>query len=269
VHHLLLGHGLAVEAFRAAPPKDQRGRKAAIGLALNPATPRPATARPEDLLAASRASDERTALFMDPLFGRGYPKRHLAAYPEVAMPVESGDYDKIAQRIDFLAVNYYNEDVVEAAPVSTEHPEGFKYSGSWQERTDMGWSIVPGGLARLLRALQRGWNPPALVVTENGAAFRDEPDAAGRVADLERIDYLRGHIGACEQVVAEGVPLRGYFVWSLMDNFEWSFGYSKRFGIVHVDFATQVRRPKDSYWWYRDLVAGFGDGRCPGPGGRA
>ena len=120
----------------------------------------------------------------------------------------------------------------------------------------MGWSIVPAGLERILHFIHETWRPKALVVSENGAAFDDEPDASGRVADPGRIAYLRGHIDACERAIAAGIPLKGYFAWSLLDNFEWSWGYSKRFGLVHVDFKTMERRPKDSYYWYRDRVAG-------------
>jgi beta-glucosidase len=110
----------------------------------------------------------------------------------------------------------------------------------------------------LLSFLDEVWSPKSMYVTENGAAFPEEPDASGRVADGSRIEYLRGHIAACGDAVAAGIPLRGYFVWSLLDNFEWAWGYSKRFGIVHVDYRTLERRPKDSYWWYRDVVAGHG-----------
>ncbi|HUX38503.1 MAG TPA: GH1 family beta-glucosidase [Rectinemataceae bacterium] len=264
VHHLLLGHGLATEAFRASPPRGTAaaGRKdagaAQIGITLNPSLPRPATRREEDILAASRAGDQRTALFMDPLFGKGYPEGHLAAYPGIVMPIVQGDLEKIAMPIDFLGVNYYNEDVVEAVAISPEHPEGFRRVPSWEDESDMGWAVSPGGMKRLLSGLHERWKPKALVVTENGYASRDEPDASGRVADRGRIDYLRGHIGSCEEALVAGIPLKGYFEWSLMDNFEWAWGYSKRFGIVHVDFRSQERRPKDSYYWYRDVVAGHG-----------
>ena len=297
VHHLLLGHGLAVEAFRAIGPKGtaaagglavagrpvaaaarpdaMAGRLAAggglaasgenlrasrpmIGIVLNLDLPRPATGREEDILAASRAGDQRTALWMDPLFGRGYPERHIAAYPGVEMPVRPGDFEKIALPVDFIGVNYYNENVVEAAPVSPENPEGFRPVPMWERRSDMEWPVVPRGLGRLLAGLNARWKPPAMYVTENGYAGRDEVDASGRVADSDRIDYLRGHLESCEEAIAKGIPLKGYFEWSLMDNFEWAWGYAKRFGIVHVDFRTMERRPKDSYYWYRDMVAGRG-----------
>jgi len=264
VHHLLLGHGLAVEAFRASPPRgaSARGRKDAgkpmVGIVINPSLPRPATRREEDVLAASRAGDQRTALWMDPLFGKGYPERHIAAYPEIEMPVRQGDLEKIRLPVDFVGVNYYNEDVVEAVPISREHPEGFRNAPMWERRSDMDWPVVPRGMGRLLAGLDARWKPPALYVTENGYADRDEPDAESRIADGDRIDYLRGHLESCEEAIAQGLPLKGYFEWSLMDNFEWAWGYSKRFGLVHVDFRSLERSPKDSYYWYRDVVAGMG-----------
>jgi len=246
-HHLLLAHGLAVKAYRAT------GLVAPIGIVLNTVTPRPATRRAQDIAAAERASDQGTALWLDPIYGRGYPERHLAAQG-VSMPLLPGDMETIASPIDFLGINYYSERPMRADP---ESPEGFIEAPSWQDKTDMGWDIVPEGLSRMLRAIAVRWPVKALFVTENGAAFMDAVDTAGRIHDRERIAYLRSHIVACRSVIAEGVPLKGYFVWSLMDNFEWAHGYSKRFGLVHVDAATGLRKPKDSYYFYRDFIAGM------------
>jgi beta-glucosidase len=261
-HHHLLGHGFAMEAWKADRPKAEpsRGRmgEPLIGIALNLSLPRPATRRKEDLEAASRASDELTGLFMDPLFDRGYPERHIAAHPGVKMPIEAGDMEKIAAPLDFIGVNYYFENVVESVPVSAEHPEGFREIPSWQPETEMDWPIVPQGLARMLRTVDEKYKPKALMITENGCACPDSVDSAGRIRDPDRIAYLKSHLEACEEAVGAGIPLKGYFLWSLMDNFEWAWGYSKRFGLVHIDFRTQVRRPKDSYFWYRDVVAGHG-----------
>ena len=266
-HHLLLGHGLAVRAHRA------RRLDSPIGIVLNPSTPRPATARPEDLAAAERASGQQTRLWLDPLHGRGYPEDHLAAHPAARMPVEAGDLETIAEACDMLGVNYYTESAVEAAPAGPSNPEGWAQAPSWRETTEMGWDIVPEGLRRQLSAIARRWPVRALYVTENGAACRDEPEPdrrpgpfppgpgggpALRVRDRDRVEYLRSHAQACLEAIGEGVPLKGYYAWSLLDNFEWSLGYSKRFGLVHVDFATGARTPKDSFWYYRDLVAGNG-----------
>lgn len=253
VHHLLLAHGLAVRACRSAAPGAQ------IGIVLNPWTPRPATRRPEDRLAAERASDERTALWLDPLYGRGYPERHISAYPGLKLPVQPGDMSTIAEPTDFLGVNYYSEEAVEATPVDAQQPEGFRSLPGWRERTEMGWEIAPEGLRRQVSYIAANWPVEAIYITENGGAYTDKADADGRVKDLDRIAYVKAHVAACARAIAEGIPVKGYFVWSLLDNFEWSQGYSKRFGLVAVDFATGERRPKDSFWFYRDLVAGSQD----------
>jgi beta-glucosidase len=246
VHHLLLAHGLAVKAYRAT------GLKAPIGIVLNAMTPRPATRRAADIEAADRAADQSAALWLDPIYGRGYPERHLAARG-VSLPVIPGDLDIISSPIDMVGLNYYSENAVTADPSS---PEGFRDVPSWQCKTEMGWDIVPEGLYRLIMTISRRWPVKALYITENGAAFVDEMDGAGRIRDHDRISYLRSHIEACRRALAEGAPLRGYYVWSLMDNFEWSQGYSKRFGLVRVDPVSGLREPKDSYYFYRDLVAG-------------
>jgi beta-glucosidase len=246
VHHLLLGHGLAVQAYR------KMDLAAPIGIVLNPMTPRPATRRQEDLEAADRAADKGTALWFDPLYGRGYPSRLLDAYG-IAMPIVDGDMEIIAAPIDLVGINYYSEHAVE---FDRDSPERFRFAPSWQATTDMGWEVVPEGLYRMIMAIAKRWPVKKLYVTENGATYPDTVESSGRVRDVERIAYLRSHIAACRRAVAEGAPLKGYYVWSLMDNFEWSFGYTKRFGLVHVDPRTGKRLPKDSYWFYRDVVAG-------------
>jgi len=246
-HHLLLAHGLAVKAYRAT------GLGAPIGIVLNTMTPRPATRRAQDIAAAERASDQGTALWLDPIYGRGYPERHLAAQG-ASMPILPGDLEVIAAAIDFLGVNYYSERAIRADPGNAE---GFAEAPGWQDKTEMAWDIVPEGLRRMLRTIVRRWPVEALFVTENGAAFADIADPSGRFRDRERIAYLRSHIAACRGALAEGIPLKGYFLWSLMDNFEWAHGYSKRFGLVHVDPATGTRRLKDSYYFYRDVIAGM------------
>jgi beta-glucosidase len=249
-HHLLLAHGLAVGAYRGS------GLKGEIGLVINPATPRPATRREADVLAADRASVERTGLWLDPVFGRGYPEAYLKARG-AAMPARPGDLELIAAHIDFVGVNYYNEDAVVAAPPSAERPDGYEPAPTARERTEMGWDVAPQGLRRVLRFIAERWPVRALYVTENGAAYPDLTFRDGRVADADRIAYYRGHIAACSDAIADGVPLKGYFAWSLLDNFEWAHGYGKRFGIVAVDPKTMERRPKDSYYFYRDVIAGF------------
>jgi beta-glucosidase len=243
-HHLLLSHGLALQALRAD------GCPARLGIVLNLSPIGPATDSPEDA-AAARLEDGRTVRwYMDPLFHGRYPAdvwQHLGADVPV---VHEGDMAAIATPMDFLGINYYTRGVVSA-------------SGSWSAQlggkplTDMGWEIVPEGLTELLLRLHREWRPPSMYVMENGAAFQDtlEHTPEGlRVRDADRVDYIARHIGALGDAVAQGVPVAGYMVWSLMDNFEWASGYAKRFGIVHTDYATLERTPKDSYLWYRDFL---------------
>jgi beta-glucosidase len=246
-HHLLLAHGLGVKAHAAA------GLSSPIGVVINAMAPRAATRRAEDLEAADRAADKGTALWFDPLYGRGYPERHLRAMG-VSMPVEPGDMEIIASPIDYVGINYYTETVVEADPSGAE---GFRYVPSWQPKTEMGWPVVPEGLVRLLSLIRSRWPVKAFYVTENGAAFDDRVEDSGRIRDGERIEYLRSHVAACGRALEAGIPLKGYYVWSLMDNFEWAHGYSKRFGLVHLNLADGKRREKDSYWFYRDLINGF------------
>lgn len=250
-HHLLLGHGLAVQTCRRIVPD------AGIGIVINPAKPRPATARPEDAAASLRASVERTGLWLDPLYGRAYPAEHLAAHGMV-MPVEPGDMEIIATPTDFLGVNYYNEDAVRGVPAGKANPDGVEYVPTWQPKTAMGWDIVPDGLERILGFMHRSWPVPAFYVTENGMACDEPEELAGRIHDSQRINYHRGHLDAIRRAVRKGIPLKGYFAWTLMDNFEWAFGYTKRFGMVAVDRQTGKRVRKDSFHYYRDAIAGFG-----------
>lgn len=249
IHHLLLGHGLALKRFRDG------GHTGSIGITLNLWTPRPATRRPEDLEAADRGADLQSRMFLDPLLGRDYPQRHLDAYPEVSMPIEDGDMALISAKNDFLGLNYYTEPVMRHDP---DHREHFAPAAQYAPVTEMDWPVVPSGLYRQLQWVSRetGGTLP-LYVTENGCAVRDELDARGeRCHDPARVSYLREHLAACRQAIDEGVPLKGYFLWSLIDNFEWAFGYTKRFGIVYCDYVDQRRVPKDSYYFYRDVIAG-------------
>ncbi|MDP2791977.1 MAG: GH1 family beta-glucosidase [Rectinemataceae bacterium] len=251
VHHLLLGHGLSAKAFK------EGGYEGEFGIIINPAAPRPATGTLGDIEAAHRASLERTALWLDPVFGRGYPEEYAAAM-HAEFPVETGDMDIIAAPVDFVGVNYYNEDAVTAASFDKTHPLGYSMVPTWQDKTEMGWDIVPQGLRRILGLIAREWSPKALYVTENGAAFADIADSSGRIHDSGRIAYYRSHLEACRDAIGDGVPLKGYFAWTLLDNFEWSWGYSRKFGLVAIEPDTLARIPKDSFFYYRDLIAGFG-----------
>jgi beta-glucosidase len=240
-HHLLLSHGLAVRALRAA------GATARLGIALNMAHQMPLTDTAADRAQAALDDTLGRRWFADPLFKGAYPAEVLADFGADAPVVEPGDMAIIATPIDYLGINYYSRALSSAAgPVEAKDKP--------YPKTAMGWEIYPDGLRELLLTLHRDYALPPTYITENGGAFPD-PTTDGHVHDDDRIDYLATHIAAVGQALAAGVPMVGYMVWSLMDNFEWASGYAKRFGIVHVDYATLARTPKDSARWYRDLVA--------------
>ncbi len=250
-HHLLLSHGLAAQAIRAACSQ------ASLGITLNLSPALPASDAPADHEAATRLDGVLNRWFLDAVFGRGYPADILAAFaPYYQPPLE--DLLTIAQPLDFLGVNYYAPAFVRAVtpeekPLGLESLPPAELAQRGYELTDMGWPVVPDGLEQLLLRLQRDYAPPAIYVTENGAAYPDQV-VDGRVQDDRRIAYLAAHFAAAHRALEAGVPLRGYFVWSLLDNFEWAFGYSKRFGIVYVDYHTLARLPKASYDWYQEVI---------------
>lgn len=249
VHHLLLAHAWAVQAYRAT---GQGGR---IGLAHNAEGFKPATRRPEDLRAAEIALDKQTRMFLGPIYGQGYPQRYLDLHPRRELPIESGDMETIAAPIDFLGLNFYSERTVEW---DDSHPEKHSLVPTYFPKTDMGWDITPWGLYRMLHWLDRQYGRPAIYVTENGCAMPDELDETGqRVHDPRRVAFLRAYLAGCAQAIRDGVDLRGYFCWSFIDNFEWAFGYTRRFGLVYCDYVDQRRVPKDSYYFYRDVISGW------------
>ncbi len=239
-HHLLLSHGLALRALR------ESGSRARLGIVLNLAPIHAATASEADRATAQLEDGRLVRWYMDSLFRGRYPTDVLDFLGVDAPRVEAGDMAAIATPMDFLGINYYSRSVASA-------DGSWRASGSGLPLTDMGWEIFPSGLTELLLRLYRDWHVPPLYVKENGAAFRDEV-VEGKVHDPERVAYLAAHIAAVGDALAQGVPVAGYMVWSLLDNFEWASGYEKRFGIVHVDYATQRRTPKDSAHWYRDFL---------------
>ncbi len=248
-HHLLLSHGMAVEVLR-----DLSNPEAQVGIVLNLANVHPASDRQEDLAASRRAEGFHNRWFLEPLFAGSYPQDMSEWYGAQLPEVRPGDMSCISRRVDFLGVNYYTRGIVksnpEGGPLQLEH---VRVEDS--EHTEMGWEVYPQGLYELLVKVQQDYNPPALYVTENGAAFADEVTPDGKVQDDRRIAYLQNHLLQAHRAAQEGVPLKGYFAWSLLDNFEWAHGYTKRFGLVHVDFTTQRRIVKDSGWWYRRVIA--------------
>jgi beta-glucosidase len=255
VHHLLLGHGLAARALREAGARN-------VSITLNPSVVFPVDPDSAADQAAVRLLDGLSnRIFLDPLLKGQYPVdmlQHMAQFTDLSY-IQDGDLAIIKAPIDVLGINFYQPSYVSATPgapgtldqpgsygVATRPPTG--------PVTDMNWTIEPSGLTHLLERIHRDYPGTAMMITENGAAYPEGPSADGEVHDGRRIEYLDGHLRACHDALAAGVDLRGYFVWSLMDNFEWAEGYTKRFGIVHVDYSTQKRVLKDSAKWYREVI---------------
>ncbi len=270
-HHLLLGHGLAVQELRAAAPRLD------LGITLNLTVAKPVDpGRPGDVDAARRIDGQMNRIFLDPLFRGGYPDDVLDDVAGLGLTerVVDGDLAVISTPIDFLGVNYYHGDLLSdqppTAPLVTDAPTSrptrspFPAADNVHSHsqglpvTDMGWEIQPDGLRELLVRVHREYAGPAgvdLYVTENGAAFADEVAADGSVHDQDRVAFVQAHLKAVLDAVDQDVPVRGYFYWSLMDNFEWAWGYEKRFGIVRVDYQTQQRTVKDSGLAYAKIIA--------------
>jgi beta-glucosidase len=240
-HHLLLSHGLALQALRAD------GVGVPLGIVLNQSPIHAATDAPEDVARARLEDGFSIRWYMDPLLKGAYPTDVLEHLGPDAPEVQPADLATIRQPLDFLGINYYTRNVSgSGAPVEPRHAE--------REVTDMGWEVFPAGLTELLLRIDADYALPPLYITENGAAYADRV-VKGRVADAARVRYLHSHIAALAEAIERGVDVRGYFVWSLLDNFEWADGYAKRFGLVYVDYATQRRTLKDSAFWYRDLLS--------------
>ncbi len=255
-HHLLLAHGLGVSALRAELPA-----AAQVSITLNLCAVLPAATSPEATDAVRRIDGLGNRLFLDPLFRGHYPadvRRDTAALTDWSF-VADGDLATIGAPIDLLGINYYTPTLVDAGP-PVQGPAG-PWPGCADVRfvpqpgpaTAMGWAIDAQGLRNVVHRVHDNYEPIPLMITENGAAFDDRLDEDG-VRDAERISYLRDHLAVVHEAIESGVDLRGYFVWSLLDNFEWAYGYSKRFGIVHVDYPTQRRVWKDSAHWYRKVI---------------
>lgn len=237
-HHLLVAHGAAVDAIRANATTSRVG----IVLSLSPFESLHDTR--DELAEAEMYWQKDGAWFLDPLFRGHYPVTVLESYGALAPEILPGDMAQIGRTLDFCGVNSYFRLVVGA--------EG-RVPGS--EYTEMGWEVHAPALERLLLRLHRDYKMPPIYITENGAAFRDEIGADGRIHDVRRMHYLQKYLCAVSNSIAQGVDVRGYFLWSLLDNFEWAYGYGKRFGIVHVDYTTQKRTIKDSAKWYAQTIA--------------
>ncbi len=269
-HHLLVGHGLAVDAVRAAVPRSR------VGISLNVSPVRPASDHPDDVAAARMVDGNLNRIFLGPLFVGAYPEdmlEHYASKRPGFSVVRPGDLEVTGRVIDFLGLNFYKPEMVAA-----RHRKADVMAAGWcvpgatvnavdddlgainifrpeSGRTLMGWPIEPDGLTELLVDLRDQVGPIPMYVTENGAGFADYVGPDAIVHDAERIAYLDAHLRAARDAIDQGVDLRGYFVWSLLDNFEWAHGYHMRFGLVWVDYPTGTRIPKDSFGWYRRVAA--------------
>jgi len=255
-HHLLLGHGLAMERMRSVGDENQLG----VTLNLHPA--HSARDRDADREAARRVDGQANRLYLDPLFRGKYPEDLVSYYRErgIEPPVQDGDLEKISQPLDFLGINYYFRHHIRDAPDETPSQAPFSdllarpIVPHAAEKTAMGWPVEPDGLTEMLVRIKDEYAYIPIYVTENGRAVDDYIDPEGDVNDEERISYLESHFRAAHRAIERGVDLRGYLVWSLLDNFEWAEGYSKRFGIVFVEYGTQRRIPKSSARWYSEII---------------
>lgn len=250
-HTTLLAHGKAMEVIRA----NVKGARA--GITLNLSHVYPVGDLERDQQAAQVADGFTNRWFLDPVFGRGYPQDILEFLGEAAPDVRPGDLDLIARPTEFLGINTYQPTYVNYDPQGMFGQVGLPRVAG--ERTAMDWIVKPEGLFDLLTRVHADYAPEQLVITENGSAWDDPAPVAGRVADPRRVDYLHGHLLAARDAIAAGVPLAGYFAWSLLDNFEWAEGYTKRFGITYVDYATQARTIKDSGRFYAETIRANGE----------
>ncbi|MDH3193788.1 MAG: GH1 family beta-glucosidase [Acidimicrobiia bacterium] len=255
-HHLLLAHGRAVATIRANVPD------ARVGIALDCRPSRPASANEADVAANRHFDGFRNRWFFDPVFGLGYPQDMLNAYATAGyLPstrpdwLKDGDLETIAADIDFLGLNYYTSQTIAAGGEEVETATIQPGPNPPAGYTDMGWAITPDGLRQYLGHLNDTYAPPSIIITENGASFADAPGPDGQVRDLRRQRYLESHIEAIDQAIREGVAVDGYFLWSFLDNLEWTSGYAQRFGIVHVDHTSQTRTRKESFDWYRRRIS--------------
>jgi beta-glucosidase len=246
-HHLLLSHGLSVQVIRS-----QVQRPVNVGITLNLTTVHPASESQADHAAAIRYDGIQNRLFLDPALRGRYPEDMLNLFGSLFPQIHPNDMEIIHTPLDFLGANYYNRTIIRHDPdyplvnLQEIHLEGREYSQMWE--------IYPEGIYEVLVRLWNEYHPPKIYITENGTAVPDGLDADGRIRDYRRIRFIRDHIAECHRAIQAGVPLHGYFVWSLMDNFEWAWGYDMRFGLVYVDFKTLQRTVKESGRWYSQVI---------------
>jgi len=233
--------------------KNLGDEKTKVGISLNLHPVYPVSQKEQDKNAAEICDGHINRWFLDPLFKGTYPFDMLEYYQERIPQIIPGDMSIISRKIDFLGVNYYTRWVVRNNP--KERILRFSFSKPEKaEYTEMGWEIYPQGIYDILKRVQDDYSPHAIYITENGAAFPDRLDKEGKIKDDKRIKYLKEHLSFAHKAIERGVKLKGYFVWSLIDNFEWTYGYSKRFGIIYIDYSTQKRIFKESAYWYQKVI---------------
>jgi beta-glucosidase len=255
-HHLLLSHGWAVPVVR------RNSAAAEVGITLNLSPMMPASRSPADKTACRHRDGWMNRWFLDPVFRGAYPADMVRDYEELGYwpseeesLVRPDDLRQIAVPTDFLGVNYYNRFIVRSSVVSEEENAPVTLSPApASEHTDMGWEIYPDGMFETLLRVHLEYRPTKMVITENGAAYSQGPDAQGHVPDTKRVTFFRDHLVAVHRAIEAGAPVAGFFAWSLLDNYEWEQGYTQRFGITWVDYATQARVPKESALWYRQVI---------------
>ena len=253
-HNLLLSHGMAVPIIK------RNGGNAEVGITLNIGWKVPASISKLDRDLAQKDDGKWFRWFVDPVYGRGYPSDMVEHFTKLgALPggldfVKESDMDAIAAPIDFIGINYYNRIVHRSNDTDNEPQLVFPKPRTPENWTEMEWENYPEGLTGVLARVYFNYNPFKIYITENGASYSTPPDEKGNVPDELRTNYLRTHLAAAHRAIQAGVPLAGYFVWSLLDNFEWSFGYGQRFGIIWVDYKTQKRTLKDSAKWYKSVI---------------
>ena len=251
-HHLMLAHGAAVEAYRATGTHR-------IGIVVNLAPKDPVSTRQADRDAANRDDAYMNRQYLDPVLRGSYPDEMREIFGEAWPEFAEADMQRIRQPIDFVGINYYTRNVVKDDPKALPVRAGYVPQRQ-HAVTETGWEVYPQGLTDILVWVTERYGRIPLYITENGAAFYDPPTPVdGAVHDYLRVDYYRTHLRAAHDAVRRGVDLRGYFAWSLLDNFEWSLGFAKRFGIVHVDYGTQVRTVKDSGRFYSEVIRSGGE----------
>ncbi len=252
-HYTNLAHGLGVQAIRAEAPK------LPVGIVYNAMSVVPDSDSEADKAAAARAEDFHNGIFFGPVFKGEYPEGLLENLGDQMPKIEDGDMEIISQKLDWWGLNYYTPARIKDAP---EEPYPSHSQGAFvhPEKTDIGWEIDSSGFIGVVRTLYNTYDLPEFYITENGACYNMDVGEDGEVDDQPRLDYYADHISVAADMIKEGFPLKGYFAWSLMDNFEWAEGYRMRFGLVHVDYETQVRTVKKSGKWYKELAEQFPKG---------